>query len=136
MNIKINIVELATDLAHTYLEENHRDDCSIDGELTKTENGVEVYNEEAQQTFDWLYDDYYNHLMKFKTESVHEDDERVSMSAFNEVASLAPQRCVDTTLALVMNILMINQESGEMTEAQVKRVYEYIAQMLYPKNEG
>ncbi len=67
MNIKINIVELATDLAHTYLEENHRDDCSIDGELTKIENGVEVYNEEAQHTFDWLYDDYYNHLMKFKT---------------------------------------------------------------------
>ena len=68
------------------------------------------------------------------TESVHPDDERVSMSAFNEVASLAPQRCVDTTLALVMNILTIHQEAGEMSDAQVKRVYEYIAQMLYPKN--
>ena len=68
------------------------------------------------------------------TESVYPDDERVSMSAFNEVASLAPQRCVDTTLALVMNILTIHQEAGEMSDAQVKRVYEYIAQMLYPKN--
>jgi hypothetical protein len=64
--IKINIVELATDLACTYLEENYMDSCSIDGELTKIENGIEVYNEEAQETFDWLYDEYYNHLMKFK----------------------------------------------------------------------
>ncbi len=70
------------------------------------------------------------------TESVYEEgfDERVSLGAFNEVASLPPQRCVDTTLALVMNILTIHQEAGEMSDAQAKRVYAYIAQMLYPKN--
>ena len=71
------------------------------------------------------------------TESVYEEgfDERVSSDAFNELMSLPPQRCVDTTLAVIMKILTINQEAGEMSEAQVKRVYEYMAQMLYPKEK-
>lgn len=64
MNVTINIVELASELANLEIEENR----SI-GEHNTIENetGCLVYTQEAQDLFDELYDKYYSIIEKTKT---------------------------------------------------------------------
>ncbi len=55
--MNVNIVELATELAHAELESNYSDQIEIyapDEDEESTE-----YTEEAQNIFDTLYDKYY-----------------------------------------------------------------------------
>jgi len=64
MNVTINIVELASDLASIELEDNWRDTIKIyeddeDGECTK-------YTEEAQDIFNDLYDKYFRMIEQTK----------------------------------------------------------------------
>lgn len=62
MNVTINIVELASELASYELEENWSDSMVIweeDEEETR-------YTEEAQDIFNGLYDHYYSLIENFK----------------------------------------------------------------------
>ena len=65
MNVTINIVELASDLAAIELEKDWTDSIRIfeddeDGECTK-------YTDEAQDIFNDLYDKYYSMIERTKT---------------------------------------------------------------------
>lgn len=57
MNVTINILELATELAEIEMEQNRNV-----GEITtiEDENGCIVYTNEAQDIFNELYDKYYS----------------------------------------------------------------------------
>lgn len=64
MNVKINIIELASELASIELEDNWGDSIRIyeddeDGECTK-------YTDEAQDIFNDLYDKYYSMIDQLK----------------------------------------------------------------------
>jgi hypothetical protein len=56
MNVKINIVELASELADLDLENNWMDSIKV---WVEDENEDLVYTEEAQDIFNDLYDKYY-----------------------------------------------------------------------------
>jgi hypothetical protein len=56
MNVTINIVELASELADLQMEE-HRPVMEIN--TIEDENGCITYTEEAQDIFNDLYDKYY-----------------------------------------------------------------------------
>jgi hypothetical protein len=56
MNVTINIVELASELASIELEENRP---IMEINTIEDENGCIVYTEEAQDIFNDLYDRYY-----------------------------------------------------------------------------
>jgi hypothetical protein len=58
MNITINIVEAASELAHKKLIDLYDFDDIYNGE---------VYSDEAQKTFDNFYDEYYNLLIELHT---------------------------------------------------------------------
>ena len=59
MTIKINIIEVASELAANELNENWQYSIRIYEEVDETET---IYTEEAQEIFDTLYDKYYNFL--------------------------------------------------------------------------
>lgn len=59
MTIKINIIEVASELAANELNENWQYSIRIYEEIDETET---IYTEEAQEIFDTLYDKYYNFL--------------------------------------------------------------------------
>ena len=59
MTIKINIIEAASELAATELNENWKYSIKIYEEIDETET---IYTEEAQEIFDKLYDKYYDFL--------------------------------------------------------------------------
>jgi hypothetical protein len=59
MTIKINIIEAASELAATELNENWQYSIRIYEEIDETET---IYTEEAQEIFDNLYDKYYDFL--------------------------------------------------------------------------
>lgn len=63
-NVKINIVELASELADKELREKHQDGIDIDEE--DGEDGTK-YTEEAQDIFNDLYDDYYAMIEKTRS---------------------------------------------------------------------
>jgi hypothetical protein len=59
MNIKINIIEVASELAEMELLENWQDSLLI---YQEAENGDTYYTDEAQDIFNDLYDKYFNFL--------------------------------------------------------------------------
>jgi hypothetical protein len=59
MNIKINIIEVASELAEMELLDNWQYSMRIYEELDETET---IYTEEAQEIFNTLYDKYFNFL--------------------------------------------------------------------------
>ena len=61
MNVTINILELASELAERDLLEQAYFDV-----YAKDENGDTYYTEEAQDLFDQLYDEYYALIEKCK----------------------------------------------------------------------
>jgi hypothetical protein len=63
MNVTINILELASELAELEMEENR-----ALGEINtiEDENGCIVYTDEAQDIFDTLYDKYYSLIDNLK----------------------------------------------------------------------
>lgn len=56
MNVTINIVELASELASTELENNWHDSIVIFTQISQNES---IYTDEAQDIFNDLYDKYY-----------------------------------------------------------------------------
>ena len=56
MNVTINIVELASELASIELENNWHDSIVIFIQISQTES---IYTDEAQDIFNELYDKYY-----------------------------------------------------------------------------
>jgi hypothetical protein len=63
MNVKINIVELASELADLDLENNWMDSIKV---WVEDENEDLVYTEEAQDIFNDLYDKYYGLIDRLK----------------------------------------------------------------------
>ena len=57
MNVTINIVELASELANLEIEENRQ---TGEHNTIEDETGCLVYTQEAQNIFDELYDKYYS----------------------------------------------------------------------------
>lgn len=57
MNVTINIVELASELANLEIEENRQ---IGERNTIEDETGCLVYTQEAQDLFDELYDKYYS----------------------------------------------------------------------------
>ena len=57
MNVTINIVELASELASYELEEKYSDDINL--LYIDLDNGDTCYTKEAQEIFNNLYDTYY-----------------------------------------------------------------------------
>ena len=57
MNVKINIVELASELADLELQDNWMSSIKI---YSEDEDGNLSYTEEAQNVFNDLYDKYYS----------------------------------------------------------------------------
>ena len=57
MNITINIVELASELASYELEEKYSGDINL--VYINLDNGDTCYTKEAQEVFNDLYDKYY-----------------------------------------------------------------------------
>ena len=70
MNIKINILELASELASIDLENNWSDSIQIWNDFDESqvfdENYCLTYTEEAQDIFNDLYDKYYSLIEKCK----------------------------------------------------------------------
>jgi hypothetical protein len=61
--IKINVLEVASELANHELEENWRDTIKI---YEDDQAGITVYTDEAQDIFNELYDKYSNFLYALK----------------------------------------------------------------------
>lgn len=72
MNIKVNALELASELADLAVRTHICDNENLeqgDGEwerVYKMEDDIIVYTEQAQEIFNHCYDYYYNMLLKFK----------------------------------------------------------------------
>ena len=65
MDITINLLEVASELAHEIVCAKFEDDASaIYDNATDT---ITVYSEEAQELFNEWYDYYYNFLLNLKT---------------------------------------------------------------------
>jgi hypothetical protein len=62
MNVTVNILELASDLAHTELESLFEDGVVI----WKEDDATFVYTDEAQEVFNELYDKYYSIIENLK----------------------------------------------------------------------
>lgn len=61
MNISINIVEVASELAHNEIENTYRGQIYID------DNDIEtIYTDEVQDLFNDLYDKYYSLIDNLK----------------------------------------------------------------------
>jgi hypothetical protein len=63
MTIKINIIEVASELAANELIENWQYSIRIYKKLDETET---IYTEEAQEIFNTLYDKYFNFLYNYQ----------------------------------------------------------------------
>jgi hypothetical protein len=57
MNVTINILELASELAHNELKEKHSDSIEL---YQDTDEDDVYYTEEAQDIFNEMYDYYYS----------------------------------------------------------------------------
>lgn len=69
MEIKINIVQTATELAHERLLENYTDiqyNEEVVYEQDEDDEEITRYTEEAQKIFDSWYDYYYDKLEKLQ----------------------------------------------------------------------
>ena len=69
MEIKINLVEVATKLAHNRLLENlmMTEEESLNQIYEKDEDSDSLaYREGAQELFDEFYDEYYNEILMLK----------------------------------------------------------------------
>lgn len=62
MNVTVNILELASDLAYTELETLFKDGTVIYNE----DEDTFVYTDEAQEVFNELYDKYYTIIDQIK----------------------------------------------------------------------
>lgn len=62
MNVTVNILELASDLAHNELETLFKDGTVIYNE----DEDTFVYTDEAQEVFNELYDKYYTIIDQIK----------------------------------------------------------------------
>lgn len=61
MNVSINIVELASELAHNEIEATYR------GQIYINDNDIEtIYTDEVQDLFNDLYDKYYSLIDNLK----------------------------------------------------------------------
>lgn len=58
MTIKINIIEVASELAENEMKKHYLDDY----EIYNDENDYIIYTDKAQELFDSLYDKYYDIL--------------------------------------------------------------------------
>lgn len=70
MNITINAIELASELAQRDLDEYFSGSLMI---YEEDEEGTK-YTEEAQELFDGLYDDYLTYLKKFETNKTQQHE--------------------------------------------------------------
>jgi|ETNmetMinimDraft_22_1059887.scaffolds.fasta_scaffold01459_4 hypothetical protein len=70
MNITIHLNEVATALAEKDLQNNYKDICSVNGELTYYDISEDCiyYNRLAQDQFNKLYDYYWNLLDDYSLE--------------------------------------------------------------------
>jgi hypothetical protein len=63
MNVTINIIELASELAEMELEKHFEYSSTL---IYEEEDEGTKYTEEAQDVFDDLYDKYYSFIERFK----------------------------------------------------------------------
>ena len=66
MDIKVNLVELASELANDRVYEQLHGEYLGESDIYKTNNDVVEYTEYAQKVFDSYYDYYYNYINKYK----------------------------------------------------------------------
>jgi hypothetical protein len=64
MDITINIIEVASELAHKKLVNNWKESIQIYVDET---DEIIIYTDEAQDIFNDYYDDYYDFLLNLKT---------------------------------------------------------------------
>ena len=65
MEIKINALELAAELAHNRTLYESGDICRNEDEMYEINDGVESYTEEIQERFNGWYDDYLGEIEKY-----------------------------------------------------------------------
>jgi hypothetical protein len=63
MNVTVNILELASDLAHNELETLFNEEAVV---IYKEDEDTFVYTDEAQEVFNELYDKYYTIIDQMK----------------------------------------------------------------------
>jgi hypothetical protein len=63
MNVTVNILELASDLAHNELETSFNEEAVV---IYKEDEDTFVYTDEAQEVFNELYDKYYTIIDQMK----------------------------------------------------------------------
>jgi hypothetical protein len=63
MNVTVNILELASDLAHNELETSFNEEAVV---IYKEDEDTFVYTDEAQEVFNELYDKYYTIIDQIK----------------------------------------------------------------------
>jgi hypothetical protein len=63
MNVTVNILELASDLAHNELETSFNEEAVV---IYKEDEDTFVYTDEAQEVFNELYDKYYTIIDQLK----------------------------------------------------------------------
>ena len=63
MNVTVNILELASDLAHNELETSFNEEAVV---IYKEDEDTFVYTDEAQEVFNELYDKYYSIIENLK----------------------------------------------------------------------
>jgi hypothetical protein len=68
MDIKIDLVELASELAVDRTHEELTSEYMGEVDIYKTDSDVVEYTEYAQRVFDNWYDYYYKFINKYKTE--------------------------------------------------------------------
>jgi hypothetical protein len=66
MDIKVNIVELASELANDRVYEQLTSEYMGEAEIYKTNSKIIEYTEYGQKVFDGWYDYYYNFINKYK----------------------------------------------------------------------
>jgi 3-hydroxyacyl-CoA dehydrogenase len=66
MNIKVNIVELASELANDRVYEQLTAEYIDESTVYKTDSKIVEYTEFGQKLFDGWYDYYYNFINKYK----------------------------------------------------------------------
>jgi hypothetical protein len=63
MNVTVNILELASELAHNELETSFNEEAVV---IYKEDEDTFVYTDEAQEVFNELYDKYYTIIDQMK----------------------------------------------------------------------
>ena len=63
MNVTVNILELASELAHNELETSFNEEAVV---IYKEDEDTFVYTDEAQEVFNELYDKYYTIIDQIK----------------------------------------------------------------------